>query len=110
MTGSEWILTRFGNDRAGKASHIIVAVFAIISTIGFIAYFFEGIGKFLTVIYLDLAVDFNGGVFKFRTIICFNNYFLTTLYTIKGGMFSVATEVLQYGIMVLSGLLIQDIR
>jgi Na+/proline symporter len=45
VTGSEWILTRFGNDRAGKASHIIVAVFSIISTIGFIAYFFEGIGK-----------------------------------------------------------------
>jgi hypothetical protein len=43
---------------------IIVAVFAIISTIGFIAYFFEGIGKFLTVILpWDLAVDFNGSVF-----------------------------------------------
>ena len=50
MTGSEWILTRFGSDRAGKASHIIVAIFAIISTIGFIAYFFEGIGKFITII------------------------------------------------------------
>ncbi|NRT12186.1 sodium:solute symporter family protein [Flavobacterium sp. 14A] len=109
MTGSEWILTRFGNDRAGKASHIIVAVFAIISTIGFIAYFFEGIGKFLTVILpWDLAVHFNGSVFlnseqSYALIIIF----LTTLYTIKGGMFSVvATEVLQYGIMVLSGVLV----
>jgi SSS family solute:Na+ symporter len=109
MTGSEWILTRFGNDRAGRASHIIVAVFAIISTIGFIAYFFEGIGKFLIVILpWDLAVHFNGSVFlnseqSYALIIIF----LTTLYTIKGGMFSVvATEVLQYGIMVLSGLLV----
>ncbi|CEN52271.1 Solute carrier family 5 member 10 (fragment) [Capnocytophaga canimorsus] len=33
--------------------------------------------------------------------------FLTTIYTIKGGMFSVvATEVLQYGIMVLAGILV----
>ncbi|MCG9792264.1 sodium:solute symporter family protein [Flavobacterium algicola] len=109
MTGSEWILTRFGNDKAGKASHIIVAVFAIISTIGFIAYFFEGIGKFLTVILpWDMAVIFNGTEFlssehSYALIIII----LTTLYTIKGGMFSVvATEVLQYGIMVLSGLLV----
>ena len=33
--------------------------------------------------------------------------FLTTIYTIKGGMFSVvATEVLQYGIMVIAGVLV----
>ncbi|MGM8362168.1 sodium:solute symporter family protein [Flavobacterium sp. ARAG 55.4] len=109
MTGSEWILTRFGNDRAGKASHIIVAVFAIISTIGFIAYFFEGIGKFMTVILpWDLALHFNGDILltseqSYALIIIF----MTTLYTIKGGMFSVvATEVLQYGIMILSGVLV----
>ena len=41
MTGSEWILTRFGDNKAGRASHIIVAVFAIVAAIGFIAYFFE---------------------------------------------------------------------
>jgi SSS family solute:Na+ symporter len=50
MTGSEWILTRFGDDRAGRASHIIVAIFAIVAAIGFIAYFFEGVGKFMTII------------------------------------------------------------
>ena len=50
MTGSEWILTRFGDDRAGRASHLIVAIFAIIASIGFIAYFFEGVGKFMTII------------------------------------------------------------
>src|SRR5210317_1315504 len=47
MTGSEWILTRFGDDRAGRASHIIVAIFAVVAAIGFIAYFFEGVGKFM---------------------------------------------------------------
>ena len=29
MTGSEWILTRFGDSRSGRASHLIVATFAI---------------------------------------------------------------------------------
>lgn len=109
MTGSEWILTRFGNDKSGKASHIIVAIFAIVSTIGFIAYFFEGIGKFMTVILpWDLAIHLNGTTFlnseqSYALIIIA----LTTIYTIKGGMFSVvATEVLQYGIMILSGVLV----
>ena len=39
MTGSEWILTRFGDKKGGRASHLIVAVFATIAAIGFIAYF-----------------------------------------------------------------------
>jgi len=109
MTGSEWILTRFGDDKAGRASHLIVAIFAVIASVGFIAYFFEGVGKFLTIILpWDLTLMLNGSVFltsdqNYALIIIF----LTTIYTIKGGMFSVvATEVLQYGIMVIAGVLI----
>ncbi len=109
MTGSEWILTRFGDDRAGKASHIIVAIFAVIASIGFIAYFFEGVGKFLTVILpWDLSFFLGGDLLltseqSYALLIIF----ITTIYTIKGGMFSVVTtEVLQYGIMVLAGILI----
>lgn len=109
MTGSEWILTRFGSDRAGKASHIIVAIFAIISTIGFIAYFFEGIGKFVTIILpWDLTLHYGDLILltserSYALIIIF----LTTIYTVKGGMFSVvATEVVQYLIMIIAGVLI----
>ena len=109
MTGSEWILTRFGNDRAGKASHIIVAIFAVIASVGFIAYFFEGVGKFMTVILpWDLSLFLGGDLLlaseqSYALLIIF----ITTIYTIKGGMFSVVTtEVLQYGIMVLAGILI----
>ncbi|WP_372937187.1 sodium:solute symporter family protein [Seonamhaeicola sp.] len=109
MTGSEWILTRFGDDRAGRASHLIVAIFAIVASVGFIAYFFEGVGKFMTIILpWDLSFIFNGSELltssqSYALIIIF----LTTIYTIKGGMFSVvATEVLQYGIMVIAGILI----
>ncbi|NGY37777.1 Na+:solute symporter [Flavobacterium sp. XN-5] len=109
MTGSEWILTRFGDDKSGRASHLVVAIFAIIASIGFIAYFFEGVGKFMTIILpWDLTLMLNDAVFLTSD----QNYalliiFLTTIYTIKGGMFSVvATEVLQYGIMVIAGVLI----
>lgn len=109
MTGSEWILTRFGDGKAGRASHLIVAVFAVIASIGFIAYFFEGVGKFMTVILpWDFSLVMNGGVLLTSDqVYALIIIFLTTIYTIKGGMFSVvATEVLQYGIMVVAGLLI----
>ncbi|KQC29804.1 sodium:solute symporter family protein [Flagellimonas eckloniae] len=109
MTGSEWILTRFGDDKSGRASHLIVAIFAIVATIGFIAYFFEGVGKFMTIILpWDLAFVINGEVLlSSDQSYAFLIIFLTTLYTIKGGMFSVvATEVLQYLIMVVAGILV----
>lgn len=109
MTGSEWILTRFGDDRAGRASHLIVAVFAIIASVGFIAYFFEGVGKFMTIILpWDMALLAGESVLLTSSqVYALLIIFLTTIYTIKGGMFSVvATEVLQYAIMVLSGILI----
>ena len=109
MTGSEWILTRFGDDKAGRASHLIVAIFAVIASIGFIAYFFEGVGKFMTVI---LPWDLSLYIGEFNLLNSEQSYalliiFFTTIYTIKGGMFSVVTtEVLQYGIMVLAGVLV----
>tara|TARA_B100000768_G_scaffold178905_1_gene195530 strand:+ start:4448 stop:6325 length:1878 start_codon:yes stop_codon:yes gene_type:complete len=109
MTGSEWILTRFGDSKAGRASHMIVAVFAIVAAIGFIAYFFEGVGKFMSIILpWDLTLEINELViFNSEQSFALIIIFLTTLYTVKGGMFSVvATEVLQYGIMVIAGILV----
>ena len=109
MTGSEWILTRFGDKKAGRASHLIVAAFAIIAAIGFIAYFFEGVGKFMTIILpWDLTLQMGTSVLlNSEQSYAFIIIFLTTIYTVKGGMFSVvATEVLQYGIMVVAGLLV----
>ena len=109
MTGSEWMLTRFGDDRAGRAAHSIVAIFAVVAAVGFIAYFFEGVGKFMTVI---LPWDFALQVGESVLLSSEQSYALiiiglTTLYTVKGGMFSVvATEVLQYVIMVIAGILV----
>lgn len=107
MTGAAWILTRF-SGRGGKLSHIVVICFAVISVIGFMAYFFEGIGKFAVMILpWDLTCDLG-----FATLTSAQSYALiiisiTTLYTLKGGMFSVvAADVFQFGIMTFSCLII----
>ena len=42
LTGAEWILFRFGDDKSGRLSHKIIIIFALISVIGFIAYFVGG--------------------------------------------------------------------
>lgn len=104
MTGAEWITTRFGNTRGGKLSHIIVVIFAIISAIGFIAYFFVGIGKFAVTIFpwdLTLVIGSNTIIseYVYATILLS----LTTIYVIKGGMYSVvATEVMQFIVMTIA--------
>ncbi|RIH63938.1 sodium:solute symporter [Mariniphaga sediminis] len=104
MTGAEWITTRFGNDRGGKFSHIIVVVFAVISAIGFIAYFFVGIGKFAVMIFpWDLSFSLGRvhiiSEYAYATILLT----ITTLYVIKGGMYSVvATEVMQFFVMTIA--------
>ena len=107
MTGAEWILTRF-SGRGGKYSHIVVISFAIISVIGFMAYFFEGIGKFaIMILPWDLTADLG-----FMTLTSAQSYALiiigiTTIYTLKGGMFSVvAADVFQFAIMTISCLII----
>ncbi len=104
MTGAEWITTRFGNDRGGRFSHIIVIIFAVISAIGFIAYFFVGIGKFAVMIFpWDLSFSVGGAEilseYAYATVLLS----LTTLYVIKGGMYSVvATEVMQFLVMTIA--------
>lgn len=104
MTGAEWITFRFGDGKGAKLSHIIVVVFAVISVLGFIAYFFEGIGKYSTSI-LPWDMGFSIAGYKvdsaksYALIICG----LTSLYTVKGGMHSVvATEVMQFVIMTIA--------
>lgn len=104
MTGAEWILTRFGDGRGGRLSHIIVSVFALIATLGFMAYFFEGIGKFATTIFTwDLSTSFLSNEHSYALIIIC----ITTIYTLIGGIYSVvATEVAQFVIMTITCLIV----
>jgi len=91
LTGAEWIRTRFGDDRGGELSHISVVLFALISVIGFMAYAFQGIGKFAAV-FFPWEISPNVYALIFMTI--------TTVYVILGGMRSVViTDIIQFIIM-----------
>ena len=46
LTGGEWITSRFGEGRGAELSRMIVVIFALVSVVGFIAYDFQGMGKF----------------------------------------------------------------
>lgn len=108
MTGAEWIQFRFGNGLGAKLSHSVVVIFAVLTVIASIAYFFVGIGPFAASL-LPWNMSFSIGPFAissehaYSLLICF----LTTLYTIKGGIYSVvATEVMQFLIMIVGCVLI----
>lgn len=108
MTGAEWITMRFGHQTGGKAAHIIVVIFAVVSVIGFIAYFFEGIGKFATTI-LPWDLGFHAGFIHLSSAQSYAVIMmgLTAIYTIKGGMYSVVgTEVLQFIVLSIASFLI----
>ena len=104
MTGAQWITFRFGDGKGGKLSHIIVVTFAVISVLGFIAYFFEGIGKFATTIFhWDLSTTLLGLDLTSAQVYALIIIAITTIYTLKGGMYSVvSTEVMQFVIMSVS--------
>lgn len=104
MTGAQWITFRFGEGRGGKRSHIIVVLFAVISVIGFIAYFVEGIGKFAsTFLPWDLATNFLNIHLSSEQSYALIIIAITTVYTLKGGMYSVvSTEVAQFLIMTIA--------
>ncbi|MEI7524940.1 MAG: sodium:solute symporter family protein [Mariniphaga sp.] len=108
MTGAEWLKTRFGEERGGRLSHIIVVIFAIISVIGFIAYTFSGIGKFATSFFpWDLTMEIGSRIISSENMYALLIIGFTTLYTIKGGMYSVvATEIMQYLVMIISCILV----
>lgn len=100
MTGAEWITFRFGEGKGARLSHLIVVAFALVNVIGFIAYGFIGIGKFAAVFMpWQLAQDPHMNDVCYGLIITA----LTTVYVVKGGMFSVVfTEVMQFFIMTIA--------
>lgn len=104
LTGAQWITFRFGDGPGATRSHIIVTVFAIISVFGFIAYFFQGIGKFAEIFFpWDLTLQLGSWTITSAQSYALVLMGITTVYTIKGGMWSVvATEVLQLIIMTIS--------
>jgi solute:Na+ symporter, SSS family len=100
MTGAEWINFRFGEGMGARLSHFIVVLFALVNVIGFIAYGFIGIGKFAAVFMpWQLSADPHLNDVFYGLLITL----VTTVYVVKGGMFSVVfTEVMQFIIMTIA--------
>lgn len=91
LTGSEWITTRFGNGKGAELSRISVLVFAMVSVIGFLAYAFQGIGKFASVFFpFDISPEIYAITFMS----------ITTIYVVLGGMYSVVfTDLIQFTLL-----------
>ncbi|MEL6653371.1 MAG: sodium:solute symporter, partial [Bacteroidota bacterium] len=104
ITGAEWIKFRFGDNQGAHLSNLIVVIFAIILVVTYIAYGFIGIGKF-AVIFLPWELSSDPATNEILYGLIFT--VLTTIYAVKGGMFSVVfTEVLQYAIMTIASIAI----
>jgi solute:Na+ symporter, SSS family len=104
-TGAEWLVTRFGVSGKGvKASHNIVVAFALIGCLGFLAYGFVGLGKFMEIfvpwnrvqpyVPFDIAPEY---VAHFYGIVF---TLFAMFYSILGGMHSIVIgDFIKYMIM-----------
>jgi len=110
-TGAQWIETRFGSGTGARLSHASVVVFALIGGLGFLAYGFVGLGKFVEIFipwevvqpYLGIHVPpeyvphLYGIVFTLAAV----------AYTVLGGMTSIVlADVLQYTNMTVSAVVV----
>lgn len=104
-TGAEWLATRFGLSGKGvKGSHRVVVAFALIGCLGFLAYGFVGLGKFIEIfIPWDVVknyVPFDIGpqyVAHFYGIVF---TLFAVFYSVLGGMHSIVLgDLVKYIIM-----------
>ncbi|TDB61401.1 sodium:solute symporter family protein [Arundinibacter roseus] len=109
-TGAEWINTRF-SGRGAALSHGVIVVFAIILGVGFLAYGFVGIGKFMQIFIPWEAVSphipFTVSERFVPHIYGLIFTFFAVFYSLLGGMVSIVwADVIQFSLMALSGVVI----
>ena len=110
-TGAEWMLTRFGRKRDSQLSHSIIVVFALINCLGFLAYGFVGLGKFM-MIFIPWKVVSPYIPFEVAEAYVPHLYgiaftMFAVFYAILGGMTSIVwADVLQFLIMTVSAIVI----
>lgn len=104
-TGAEWLATRFGLKGAGvKGSHAIVVAFALIGCLGFLAYGFIGLGKFIEIfVPWELVQDYIPFDIAPQYVAHFYGIIFTLFamfYSILGGMHSIVLgDLIKYVIM-----------
>jgi len=104
LTGAEWMRTRFGTGKGGTLSHISVVFYAVLVTIGFVAYALKGIGKFADVFFpWDLAWGPLSSAESYGVVILA----ITTIYLLFGGWYSVVlTDLLQFALLTIASIFI----
>lgn len=110
-TGAEWIQTRFGTDRGSRLSHSIMVVFALIVCLGFLAYGFIGLGKFMQIFIpwevVSAYVPFHVPEAYVPHVYGIVFTLFAVFYSIMGGMSSIVwADLLQYIIMTVSSIVI----
>ncbi len=110
-TGAEWMLTRFGTKRDSQLSHSIVVVFALISCLGFLAYGFVGLGKFMMIFIpwevVSTYIPFHVPEEYVPHLYGIAFTMFAVFYAIIGGMTSIVwADVLQFVIMTISAVVI----
>ena len=104
-TGAEWLATRFGLKGKGvKGSHSIVVAFALIGCLGFLAYGFIGLGKFIEIFVPWEAIkDYVPFHIAPQYVAHFYGIVFTLFamfYSILGGMHSIVLgDLIKYAIM-----------
>lgn len=111
LTGAEWIRTRFGYGRGADLSHTIVILYAVIGVLGFLSYGFIGIGKFMEIFFpWDIVSQYVPFDVPAEYVPHLYGIFFTTIatfYVMMGGMLSIVwTDVVQFAIMTVSGVVI----
>jgi len=107
-TGAEWLATRFGRTGPGvRSSHNIVVAFALLSCLGFMAYGFVGLGKFMQIFipwdtirnYIPFDIPANYVPHFYGIVFTLFAMF----YSILGGMHSIVLgDVIKYIIMTIA--------
>jgi Na+/proline symporter len=104
-TGAEWLATRFGLKGKGvTGSHSIVVAFALIGCLGFLAYGFIGLGKFIEIfVPWELVKDYIPFDIAPQYVAHFYGIVFTLFamfYSILGGMHSIVIgDLIKYAIM-----------
>lgn len=104
-TGAEWLGTRFGLTGKGvKGAHSIVVAFALIGCLGFLAYGFIGLGKFIEIfVPWDIVKDYVPFTIAPHYVPHFYGIIFTLFamfYSILGGMHSIVLgDLIKYAVM-----------